>query len=170
MPAAQASHPVVVASELACVRQCARMNPDGSEDRCSESSSRPVRRTSTATCSTKAPQADIRPSRRRAIGPVSISTLGEILGVGPYDDLIDEVSEGRAAESGEAGVFTIPPRMRDALATPDLDAGSVAAKWAATDELSDWAAEDVKLVVRELAALAQDAKDKSRHLFFWWSL
>jgi len=106
----------------------------------------------------------------KTIDSVSISTLGEILGVGPYDDLIDEVSEGPAAESGDAGVFTIPPRMRDALAESDLDAAVIAARWGATEELSAWPVEDVQTVARELAALARHAVAESQQIFFWWSL
>jgi hypothetical protein len=106
----------------------------------------------------------------KTVDPVSISTLGEILGIGSYDDLIDEVSEGPEAESGEAGLFTIPSRMRDALAEPELDATSVAARWGATEELSAWPTEDVETVVRELAALARRAAAESQQIFFWWSL
>jgi hypothetical protein len=106
----------------------------------------------------------------KTIDPVSISTLGEILGIGSYDDLIDEVSEGPAAESGEAGLFTIPSRMRDALAQSELDATSLAARWGATEELSAWPVEDVQTVVRGLAALARHAVTESRQIFFWWSL
>jgi hypothetical protein len=58
--------------------------------------------------------------------------------VGSYDDLIDEVSEGPQTESGDAGVFTVPVAMRDALAAADLDAPTIAAKWRATEELSAW--------------------------------
>jgi len=106
----------------------------------------------------------------RTVDPVSISTLGEILGVGSYDVLLDEVSEGPQAESREAGVFTVPIAMRDALAAPDLDPLMVAAKWRATEELAAWSDEEVQTAMAELAALAQRAKAESRHLFFWRSL
>jgi hypothetical protein len=106
----------------------------------------------------------------KTVDPVSISTLGEILGVGSYDELIDEVSEGPEAASGEAGLFTIPLKMRDALAAPDLDAATLAAEWGATEELSAWPIEDVQTVVRELAGLARRAMGESQQLFFWWSL
>lgn len=106
----------------------------------------------------------------KTVDPVSISTLGEILGVATYDDLLDEVSEGPQTESGEAGVFTIPVAMRDALAAPDLDTPTVAAKWRATEEVAAWSDEDVQTLIGELAALAQRATGDSRHLFFWWSL
>jgi hypothetical protein len=106
----------------------------------------------------------------KSVDPVSISTLGEILGIGSYDDLIDEVSEGPEAASGEAGLFIVPTRMRDALATAELDLATVAVQWHATEELSAWPAEDVQEVVRELAALALRAAGESQEVFFWWSL
>ena len=106
----------------------------------------------------------------KTVDPVSISTLGEILGIGSYDDLIEEVSDGPGAASGEAGLFNIPTRMRDALAAAERDVATIAAKWQATEELSAWPAEDVQSVVRELVALAQRAADEARQLFFWWSL
>jgi hypothetical protein len=106
----------------------------------------------------------------KTVDPVSISTLGELLGIGSYDDLLDEVSEGPEAPSGEAGVFTVPARMRDALAAAEEDAAEIAAKWGATEELSGWAEEELQTLVRELVALAQRALRESRQLFFWWSL
>jgi len=98
------------------------------------------------------------------------ATLGEILGVGSYDDLVEEVSDGPEAASGEAGLFTIPSRMRDALAAAEDDTPAIAEKWHATDELSGWDAEDVERVARGLAGLAHRAASESQQLFFWWSL
>lgn len=106
----------------------------------------------------------------KTVDPVSISTLGEILGVGSYDDLIDEVSDGRAAPSGEAGLFTVPTKMRDALVAGEQEVAAIAARWAATEELQGWQPEEVETVVRELVALAQRAVDESSQVFFWWSL
>jgi len=106
----------------------------------------------------------------KTLDPVSISTLGEILGVGSYDDLVEEVSDGPEAASGEAGLFTIPSRMRDALAAAEDDTPAIAEKWHATDELSGWDAEDVERVARGLAGLAHRAASESQQLFFWWSL
>ena len=106
----------------------------------------------------------------KTIDSVSISTLGEILGVGTYDELVEEVSNGPALASGEAGLFVIPTRMRDALAAAVDEAPAIAAKWHATEEISGWYAEDVRTVVLELVALAQRAANESQQLLFWWSL
>lgn len=106
----------------------------------------------------------------KTVDPVSVSTLGDILAIGSYDDLIDEVSEGPEAASGEAGVFTVPTAMRDALAAPELDVTTVAERWHGTEELAAWRPDEVQAVVRELAALARRAAAESRELFFWWSL
>jgi hypothetical protein len=53
----------------------------------------------------------------KGLTPVSIATLGEILGAGTYDQLVEPISEGPAAESEEAGLLTIPTGFRDALAS-----------------------------------------------------
>ena len=106
----------------------------------------------------------------KTVDPVSISTLGEILGVGSYDELIDEVSKGPMAASGEAGIFTVPSTMRDALADSGLDVATIAERWHRTEELAAWRSDDVRAVVSDLAALAGRAAAESCELFFWWSL
>jgi hypothetical protein len=106
----------------------------------------------------------------KSVDPVSVSTLGEILGAGTYDDLIERAAgEGREGADGEAGVFWIPVEIRDALAEC-ADSDAVAAEWGRTDELSGWEPEDTELVVRELVSLARGARDSDRQLWFWWSL
>src|SRR5215212_2348569 len=97
--------------------------------------------------------------------------MGEILGAGAYDQLVEPISEGPAAESEEAGVVTIPTGLRDALAEAK-DIEIVAERWAATEELSGdrWSAEESREILGELSALARDAAAESRELWYWWSL
>ena len=107
----------------------------------------------------------------KGLTAVSLAKLSEIIGVGAYDALVERIAEGRKAESGEAGLLTIPTEVRDGLAgTHDLD--SVAAQWAATEELSldRWRAQDSLEVLRELRELAREAGADGRDLWYWWSL
>jgi hypothetical protein len=107
----------------------------------------------------------------KGLSEVSLATLGEILGVGTYDDLVNRIAEGPQAESGEAGVLTIPSNLRDAFSgEADLDAA--ASLWVATDELSldGWRKEDALDVLRELSELARTATTETRELWYWWSL
>lgn len=105
----------------------------------------------------------------KTVHSVSISTLGEIIGAGTYDLLLDEVSQGRAAASGEAGIDVVPDSMRDALASA-VDLDDVARRWAETDELEGWEPAEAREVVRNLAALAREARETGRQVWFWWSL
>lgn len=106
----------------------------------------------------------------KALSEVTIATLGEILGVGTYDDLVEQAAEGPQTENREAGILTIPSVVRDALAgVEDLDV--VAARWAATDELQGgWPPDELRDVLRELSQLARDACSSGRQLWYWWSL
>ena len=91
--------------------------------------------------------------------------------MGRYDQLLERIGEGPQAESEEAGVLTIPTELRDALAEA-RDINTLAASWAATDELSldGWRTEDSLRVLRELSALAREAAADGRELWYWWSL
>ena len=107
----------------------------------------------------------------KGLTEVSLATLGEILGVGTYDDLVDPMGEGPQTESGEAGVLKIPTEFRDAVGgRADLD--SAAERWVATDELAmdGWQKGDALEVLRDLSALAQSAAREDRNLWYWWSL
>jgi len=107
----------------------------------------------------------------KGLTEVSLATLGEILGVGAYDDLVDQIAEGPQAESGEAGVVTIPRAFRDAVAgAPDLD--SAAERWTATEEMAAdrRRKEDVLDVLRELSELARSAASEERDVWYWWCL
>jgi hypothetical protein len=100
---------------------------------------------------------------------VTIATLGEILGVGNYDELIDRIAEGPEAASGEAGVLTVPSEVCDALAALG-DVRDVAQRWGRTDELAGWEPESLEEVLRDLVPLARRASDEGRELWYWWSL
>lgn len=107
----------------------------------------------------------------KSLSEVTFATLGEILGVGAYDDLVERAAEGRQSESGEAGILTIPTEIRDALATLDDDLDGVAERWAATDELQDWWPQgDLRVLLVELSQLARDARSSDQQLWYWWSL
>lgn len=84
----------------------------------------------------------------KTLSEVTFATLGEILGVGTYDDLVERAGHWRDAQSDGAGVLSVPPEIRDALATAaDLDAS--AERWAET---------------------ARDARASDSQLWYWWSL
>jgi hypothetical protein len=104
----------------------------------------------------------------KTVSSVSIATLGEILGAGSYDDLFERV-DGPQAASGESGIDRVPDEVRDALASAD-DLDAVADRWAATDEMDDWQGSDVRDVVRDLAVMAQQARQTDQQIWFWWSL
>jgi hypothetical protein len=108
----------------------------------------------------------------KGLSEVSLATLGEILGVGGYDKLIDVIGDGRESDEwGEAGVLPIPAAFRDALARLD-SVHAVAGRWAATDELArdEWTTDDAAVVLRDLCALAQRAARDGRDLSYWWSV
>ena len=75
------------------------------------------------------------------------------------------------AEHGDGGVFPLPDAYRDALASVE-DVDEIAAKWAATEELTldRWQASDAAAVLRDVTVLARNASDGGDDLLFWWSL
>ncbi len=100
---------------------------------------------------------------------VSIAKLGEILGAGASERLLDDIGEA-TTESGEAGLLAIPSAFRDALAAePDLDV--VAERWKATQDVALQGAEKEYLVewLCELAELARTAAFEDEDLWAWWS-
>jgi hypothetical protein len=106
----------------------------------------------------------------KTVSSVSLATLGEILGVGSYDELFDRADrQARQTADGEAGIDAVLPELQAALAA-DAELDTVAARWAATDELADWDPGDVRDVVHELARLARHAQGKGQRLWFWWSV
>ncbi len=107
----------------------------------------------------------------KGLSEVSLATLGEIFGLGAYDDLVDRFVDVPKGESNEAGVLTIPPEFRDALAG-DVGLDEVAQRWCETEELSldGWQKDEALLVVREVRNLARTATRDDRDLWYWWSL
>jgi hypothetical protein len=105
----------------------------------------------------------------KTVDAVSISTLGEILCAGPYDELLNRALDDRQAEGGEAGITPVAKEIRDALTTTE-DLESVAERWGRTEEMAAWEPEDVREVVRELAALAIRAREANQAVWFWWSV
>jgi hypothetical protein len=105
----------------------------------------------------------------KTVSSVSIATLGEILGVGSYEDLLERARDGWQADSGEAGIEAVLPEIQEALASA-ADLGLIAERWAATEELEDWEPADVHDVVRELSTLARLARADGRRLWFWWAV
>jgi hypothetical protein len=103
---------------------------------------------------------------------VELATLGEILGVGSYDELVVSFEDGgRPSASGEAALLLIPTEYRNAIAALD-DVAAVAAAWTATEELalSGYRAEDAVVVLSAVSELARQAQTDGRELWIWASL
>jgi hypothetical protein len=113
------------------------------------------------------PTADV-----KGLTEVALGTLGEILGAGGADELADRMGDGALeAEGGEAGVFSLPDDLRDALA--DLvDGDGVATRWAESDELvaDNWRPNDTLEALQRMQIVAQAAREAGNRMFYWWSL
>jgi hypothetical protein len=105
----------------------------------------------------------------KSVTSVSIATLGALMGLGTYDELVDVVDDGRVADHGEAGIDVVPESLRDALASAG-DPAPIARRWGETDEMRDWKAAEIRDVLAGLISLAQRARDTGAQLWFWWSL
>jgi hypothetical protein len=107
----------------------------------------------------------------KMLSPVEVATLGEILGAGKYDELVEGMSNSeREGEGGACGLYRVSREIRDALATADVE--SAAARWGATEELraSGWQADDARDTVGELRELAARARAEGKQLWVWWSV
>jgi hypothetical protein len=104
------------------------------------------------------------------LSPVPIARLGELLDVGSYDEVLEEV-HSRPGPSGEAVLVAVPARIRNALGEAD-DLPQVARAWASTEELalSGWHADATTSLLHRLALLARDAGSSGCELWYWWSL
>jgi hypothetical protein len=105
----------------------------------------------------------------KGLSEVTLATLGEILGVGAYTDLVERAAAGHDSESGEAGILAVPHEVRGALATTD-DFVAIAERWAATEELDEWPKAAVRQVLQEVNELARRARTSDHQLWYWWSL
>jgi hypothetical protein len=107
----------------------------------------------------------------KTVTPVDVAKLGEIVGAGRYDDLVEALSHSmdeHVGEGGECGLYRVPRAIRDCLADADVD--NVSARWGATDEPERWAPNEVRQTVAELRELAARACAEDRQLWIWWSL
>ena len=98
-----------------------------------------------------------------------IATLGQLLGCGSYADLLSAVAGG-ATESGEAGYFSVPASIRDALAGA-TGFEETAKSWASAEEpaLSGWNDTNALVLLSELGELARTARLDGEELWYWWS-
>jgi hypothetical protein len=107
----------------------------------------------------------------RGLTEINLATLGQILGLGTYDDLVGGLNATGPTDNEEVGLYELPRTFRDALAGL-ADVGSAARRWVATEELrlDEWQLEEGERVLREVSALARRALEEQRDLWYWWSL
>ena len=119
----------------------------------------------------EAPYERIETVEAKGLTDINFARLGEILGLGTYDDLVDQFTATGPADDDDVGLYRLPHDFRDALADLD-DVGSAARRWVATEELQldEWQFEDGEHVLREVSTLARRAREDGRDLWYWWSL
>ena len=107
----------------------------------------------------------------KGLTDINLATPGEILGIGSYEDLVDQFTATGPADNDDVGLFRLPHDLRDALAGL-VDVDEPARRWIATEELQrdEWQFEDGERVLREVSALARRAREEQRELWYWWSL
>jgi len=105
------------------------------------------------------------------LSEVSLARLGEILGLGTYDDLVDHFVLTGPADNDEVGLYRLPRNFDDALAGL-VEVGSAARRWVFDRGTAEGrvAGRDGERVLREVSALARRARDEQRELWYWWSL
>lgn len=104
--------------------------------------------------------------------PVEVAMLGELLGAGEYDALLNSMVETfTSSPSEEAGLFRVAPEITRRLATLD-EVETVASQWCATEELqlAGWTEQETQEVLLGLARLARQGENESKRLWVWWSL
>lgn len=105
----------------------------------------------------------------KMLSPVEVASLGEIIGAGLYERLVDQISASeREGPGGSTGLYRVPTEMRDRLAQGGMETS--AAAWAATEEMQDWDPDDVRSTLAEMQTLAVDAVAEEKHLWVWWSV
>ena len=107
----------------------------------------------------------------KGLTDINFARLGEILGLGTYEDLVDQFTATGRADDDDVGLYRLPRDFRDALAGL-VDIGGAARRWVATEELrmDEWQFEDGESVLREVSALARRAREDQCELWYWWSL
>ena len=117
----------------------------------------------------EAPYERLETVEAKGLSEVNFATLGEILGRGTYEDLVDQFTATGLADNDDVGLYRLPRDFRDALAGL-VDVGSAARRWVATEELrmDEWQFEDGERVLREVSALARRAREEQRELWYWW--
>ena len=119
----------------------------------------------------EAPYERLETVEAKGLSEVNFATLGEILGLGRYDELVDRFVLTAPADNDEVGLYRLPRDFRDALAGV-VDSDRAAHRWLLTEELQrdEWQFEDSDRVLREVSALARRAREEQRELWYWWSL
>ena len=103
--------------------------------------------------------------------PVSIASLGQLLGAATYEDVLRVCGDRHhESESGESGVWDVPSAVAQSLRARE-NLGPVAQQWVATEELQrdGWQALDALAVLNQLAELLSQ-QEQGQSLWYWWSL
>lgn len=106
----------------------------------------------------------------KMMSPVEVATLGQILGAGAYDELVEQITNsGREGKGGTHGVYRVSTQIRDRLAEAEVE--TVAPLWGATEELqaSHWEPAELHEFLSGLRGLAGQARAEGKELWVWWS-
>jgi hypothetical protein len=107
----------------------------------------------------------------KGLTPVSIASLGVLLGAGSQEEVLVACgSRHHESESGESGVWDVPPAVVGAVrGTQNL--GPVAEQWVETEELKrdGWREPEALAVLDQLAELVA-GQGPAQILWYWWSL
>jgi len=107
----------------------------------------------------------------KGLTPVSIASLGALLGAGTHDEIDEQCgAEHYEAESGESGVWDVPGSVCQALLTRQ-NLEPIARQWVATDELQmdRWQPADGLSALTQLSELLRQQRG-DQVLWYWWSL
>jgi hypothetical protein len=103
--------------------------------------------------------------------PVNIASLGALLSVATYDELLAQCGNRHHESDGaESGVWNVPAAVAEALAS-NADLEPIAEQWVATEELKRdrWQKSDGARVLAELAGLLTQ-QEPGQVLWYWWSV
>src|SRR5436190_22307830 len=91
----------------------------------------------------EAPYERLETVEAKGLSEVNLATLGEILGLGTYDDLVDQFTGTGPADNHDVGLYRLPRDFLDGLAGLG-DVAGAARRWVATEELrrDEWEFED----------------------------